>query len=159
MGVTPNYNWPLPELTDPPDGPAQFKALGNAIDATVKGYEPSNVDVTTGFVVQTGWTVAWSYGRVGKVGPLKLCTFGIIANRTGAAITASSTGNITDSNVVQVPDTLTPWADWYGTFSTNGVAGTFVLSVGKMLSIVDAYPTASIATGATIQIRTIYPLA
>lgn len=36
MGTTTNFAWPVPELTDPPDGPAQFKALGNAIDATVK---------------------------------------------------------------------------------------------------------------------------
>lgn len=32
---TPVYGWPLPALTDPPDGPAQMAALGNAIDSTV----------------------------------------------------------------------------------------------------------------------------
>jgi hypothetical protein len=36
MGTTPNYLWPYPELTDPPDGPGQIEALANAADATVK---------------------------------------------------------------------------------------------------------------------------
>jgi hypothetical protein len=36
MGTTPNFAWPYPERTDPPDGPAQIKALANAADTTVK---------------------------------------------------------------------------------------------------------------------------
>lgn len=35
MGNTTTYGWPYPELTDPPDGASQMKALANAIDATV----------------------------------------------------------------------------------------------------------------------------
>lgn len=38
MGTTPVYGWPYPELTpDPPDGPAQIKALATAIENTIKG--------------------------------------------------------------------------------------------------------------------------
>lgn len=44
---TPNYNWPLPALTDPPDGPAQIAALGNAIDATVKPIDTRSVNTET----------------------------------------------------------------------------------------------------------------
>jgi hypothetical protein len=32
MGVTPNYQLPYPELTDPPDGPAQIKSLATATE-------------------------------------------------------------------------------------------------------------------------------
>jgi hypothetical protein len=34
MSATTNNAWPLPDASDPPDGPAQVGALGNAIDAT-----------------------------------------------------------------------------------------------------------------------------
>lgn len=59
MGLTTNYSWPLPELTDPPDGPGQLKALGNAIDAQVKLGDPSTFPVlrvrrTTVFPVASG---------------------------------------------------------------------------------------------------------
>lgn len=33
MGTTPNYAIPYPELTDPPDGAGQMKALANQVDA------------------------------------------------------------------------------------------------------------------------------
>jgi len=36
MGTTPNFAWPYPELTDPPDGATQMKTLANAADASVK---------------------------------------------------------------------------------------------------------------------------
>ncbi len=35
MGTTTTYGWPYPELTDPPDGAGQIKALANAVDTTV----------------------------------------------------------------------------------------------------------------------------
>lgn len=35
MGTTPKYGLPYPELTDPPDGPAQIKALALAIETTL----------------------------------------------------------------------------------------------------------------------------
>jgi hypothetical protein len=35
MGTTPNYQWPYPESTDVPDGAAQIRALGQAVDATM----------------------------------------------------------------------------------------------------------------------------
>lgn len=40
MGTTPKYLWPYPELTDPPDGPAQIKALALAIDDTINKGTP-----------------------------------------------------------------------------------------------------------------------
>jgi len=53
MGTTPKYGWPYPELTpDPPDGPAQVKALALAVEGTVAQtaptfYRPSVVDWST----------------------------------------------------------------------------------------------------------------
>ena len=35
MGTTAKYGWPYPELTDPPDGPAQLKALAEGIENTL----------------------------------------------------------------------------------------------------------------------------
>jgi hypothetical protein len=40
MGNTPIYGWPYPELTDPPDGPAQIRALGTAIEGTLAAKAP-----------------------------------------------------------------------------------------------------------------------
>ncbi len=33
MGVTPTYGFPYPALSDPPNGPAQFQALAEAVEA------------------------------------------------------------------------------------------------------------------------------
>lgn len=57
---TPNYGWPIPALTDPPDGPAQIGALGNAIDTTLKaqigaasvGFTPTWAGLTVGNGIQ-----------------------------------------------------------------------------------------------------------
>lgn len=35
MGTTPKYQLPYPELTDPPDGPAQIKALAQATETAI----------------------------------------------------------------------------------------------------------------------------
>ena len=40
MGTTTNYAWPYPELTDPPNGPAQIKALADAVDLSAKTFLP-----------------------------------------------------------------------------------------------------------------------
>jgi len=48
MGTTPNYTWPYPELTDPPDGAGQIKALANAIDTSLKQLiDPLNAPALT----------------------------------------------------------------------------------------------------------------
>ena len=36
MGLTPVYNWPYPELNNPPDGATQMKNLALGIEGTVK---------------------------------------------------------------------------------------------------------------------------
>jgi len=36
---TPNYGWPFPALTDPPDGASQIEALARAVDTTLKGID------------------------------------------------------------------------------------------------------------------------
>lgn len=48
MGTTPGYAWPYPELTDPPDGPAQIKALAQAIEATMTATRSGIPIVQTG---------------------------------------------------------------------------------------------------------------
>lgn len=53
MGTTPNYAWPYPELTSPPDGAGQIKALANAIDTTMKATRDGVPAVQTGFLTMT----------------------------------------------------------------------------------------------------------
>lgn len=40
MGSTPKYALPYPESTDPPNGPAQFRALAEATEAALKIFGP-----------------------------------------------------------------------------------------------------------------------
>jgi len=39
MGSTPNYSWPYPALTDPPNVPQHMQSLADAADTTVKGID------------------------------------------------------------------------------------------------------------------------
>lgn len=39
MGVTSNYGWPYPSLSDPPDGPDQIGDLAVAVDTSLKTVE------------------------------------------------------------------------------------------------------------------------
>jgi hypothetical protein len=60
MGTTSKYAWPYPELTDPPDGASQIKALAVAIDATVKNVdEPPLLQCESG-TAQSFSSAAWT---------------------------------------------------------------------------------------------------
>lgn len=41
MGVTANYSFPYPELSDAPNGPAQFQALASAVDTALDTVDDS----------------------------------------------------------------------------------------------------------------------
>lgn len=50
MGTTPVYQWPYPELTDPPDGASQIKAALLAIEPTMKATRDGVPHIQTGQV-------------------------------------------------------------------------------------------------------------
>lgn len=60
MGTTPNYTWPYPELTDPPDGATQIKSLANAVDGTVKGIDTRVIGHDNPAICQVRQTIAQS---------------------------------------------------------------------------------------------------
>jgi len=106
MGTT-GAPWllPYPELTDPPDGPAQIKALATAVDTALDTLDTRTAD--TGRVnpiagtYQTGWALANPIiGR--RHGPFCVVEFSV--KRTGTALTSPATGNIADSFLFQFTD-------------------------------------------------------
>jgi len=125
---TPHYTWPLPALSDPPDGPGQMAALGNAIDATVFGIDGRVAD--TGNVNPIA--VAFAAGWAASIYPIagrrlgKLCVVHLSAKRTGAAITPNATGNIaTDVLMLTINDArFYPQVDTTSLFTfSNSVGG------------------------------------
>lgn len=67
MGTTTNYGLPYPELTDPPDGAGQIKALATAVDAEllrrVIGQHGRSFTSTAWPCPNGGWTnIAWENG-------------------------------------------------------------------------------------------------
>ena len=109
---TPNYGWPIPAFTDPPDGPAQIGALGNAIDATVKGlmvplaWTPTIVGLTLG----NGLVVGKAY----QVGNLVSLALRIVS--AGSAPTTAWLNALTSVNLPRAPqETVCASASW-----TNG---------------------------------------
>jgi len=120
MGNTPNYTWPYPELTDPPDGAGQIKALALAVDTSLKtvdtrAADSGNKDAIT-LTPATGWgTVAANGRRFGS-----LCVVHWVATRTGAAIAAAANGNISDSLVLNITDVaFQPHYSAYSGFANN----------------------------------------
>lgn len=140
MGTTPNYLWPYPELTDPPDGATQIKALANAVDTSLKG-------VDTLVFRDSGWinlTVAYQANwqamsgnpcRGRRLGPIALVNLN--AQRITTALTSDATGNFTDSKIFTcndarfLPDYNT-WFSWVaGAFGIHGLLNTPDPSAGS----------------------------
>lgn len=83
---TPEFGWPSPEGTDPADGPAQFKALAEAQEATVKTLDPKYLRAgTSGQLIIVSGTGAPAYA----------------AMRGDATIIADGTFAIGDDKVIQ----------------------------------------------------------
>lgn len=110
---TPNYNWPIPALTDPPDGPGQIGALGNAIDTTVKAID--NVVRTPNVSFAPTWTgltignaaQSFCYRLLGS----HLAIYGQVTAAASAPTTVFTAGEC----AITIPAPYTYKAEGYGT--------------------------------------------
>lgn len=120
----------------------------------------------TGLTVASGWTgITDSMGNSGgsivggmrKVGSHVELRFR--ATRTGATLTANAQGNIGDTLVATINNTgLRPAGSVYATFDLGpgtGTGGCRIQNDGQIV-IVDAYPSATIAAGKSVQIGANY---
>lgn len=99
MGTTPKYLLPYPELTDPPDGPAQIKALALAIDALDTGW----IDLTSVTSFKPNWIAVGGIPvRARKIG--KIAFVELTAARTTSTLTADAAGNFTDEQILTIDD-------------------------------------------------------
>lgn len=77
--------------------------------------------VTEGFTPASGWDLTGGYATARKVGPLS--DVRVQVSRSGADITANSTGNIGESNVLTVPPQFAP-SGTYALCTARGGSGT-----------------------------------
>lgn len=118
--------------------------------------------LTSNVTAATGWTTT-TFSGVQKNGWL---TFSVSMTRTGAAIgPASGTGDIADTAVGTITASLRPHDDFasspsiISTYTTGGAQGTIVLNVDTgVMTVLNLYPTASIATSAVITATFTYPI-
>jgi hypothetical protein len=100
----------------------------------------------------TGWGTVTENWR--KFGPFVEVAFTAI--RTGAAITANSAGNITDSVVLTISGTgYVPVVPRYGAFSASSTSGGVILNPTNLV-ITDAHPTSVINTGDAVRASFVY---
>jgi len=155
---TPHYNWPLPALTDPPDGPGQMAALGNAADATVFAQAAKVTNVSTGFIAQPNWTLTTVFGLLIEIGVARLVQLKCDVTRTTSAITVPASGNLGDEAVVQLPASLRPQYYLAGSWTTGAISGGWYGDTTGLIKISDAYPSQTLAIGHKLQILTFYTL-
>lgn len=87
MPTTPNFVWPYPQLSDPPDGPDQIGDLALAIDSTVKTVSDRVTTLEGGAHIRYRQTVAQTF------------TNAVITKITfNAAVTTHSDVSVSGSN-------------------------------------------------------------
>ena len=79
--------------------------------------------------------------------------------RTGAALTASATGGLTDTDVVTVPSAIIPDTTYYANFKSSASGGTALLESNTgLIKLADLHSGSSCATNDTLNCTFIYPL-
>jgi hypothetical protein len=97
-----------------------------------------------GAIAAAGWTV--NNFEIRACGPMVMVK--ALATRTGAAITANSAGNITDSTVLTLPAGWEPDITIPGSYDQASVAdGCVVINTDGTVVLKSLSPTASIASG------------
>lgn len=160
MGTTANYQIPYPELTDPPDGAGQMKALATKVDTATKTIDTRATDYGNKDAVAVtpaaGWGSITANGR--RFGPI--CVVHFQATRTGAAIAAISTGNIADTQILTITD-----ANFQPHYNTYAGCGVNVGSCGRLfinaqplstLFINQYVPNLALNTGDVVQGTLVY---
>lgn len=164
MLATPTYGLRYPEDTDPPigrDDQTQLEFLAEDVEKTLAALVAdtglrTDLDVVPG----AGWTVTiCEYRLIGKDMSLHLWL-----KRTGAAIDATSVGNIGDALLFTIADTaMRPCMDWFGQFRHSVTSGAFFLLEDGTCTLADMHSNSSIKTfsdesNSTVQFYANYPI-
>ena len=163
MGTTANYQIPYPELTDPPDGAGQMKALANKIDALLYGDHDSGwINLTVAF--QANWQANASVPIRGRrLGPLAMLNLN--AQRITTTLVSDAAGNFTDTKIFTCadarfqPDNPT-WFSWtFGAYGAHGLLNTSDPSAGSFSWLLQSISAASttVAINQLSQGTVIYP--
>jgi len=105
MGTTPVWLLPYPELSDPPDGPAQIKALAEKLETQLTAVNKRDsgwIDLTSVTSFKTNYIADSSPCRGRRIGPLAFLDLN--AKRATAALVADASGNFTDHDILTVND-------------------------------------------------------
>ena len=128
---------------------------GQSVEVTVSGRVTTvrrpldgNGWITGGFTAASGWAVTEAAYRT--VSGIRFINVNI--ERTGATLTASSTGHLADTGVVSVPAAAMPVTPWpvnevSGCWRTSTTFGGLRLNTSRMLMITDLHPGGSIIAG------------
>lgn len=156
-GTTTNFGWPYPTQTDPPDGATQIQQLAQAIDTYVKA-RTTTFQHNTGLSItaSTGWGSMDYYWQV-KFGMLFLR---LQVTRTGASIVAPSTGNILNSQLATINDSLyMPPTQVSARSYCTATGGSSTIQPNGIWTLTDVNPTSTVATGDFVSSVFNYPVA
>lgn len=162
MAATPVYGLRYPAATDRPTGDEQLQAFAEDVEAATKALVPDTGSQTnTPVTAAAGWEILVKEHRmIGKV-----CTLHLWLKRTGAALNASSSGNIGDTDVATIDDpALRPTMDCFNTFRGSLTDGASDCLKTGAISITSMHSDSSIATftdelSSTVQLYFRYPVA
>jgi hypothetical protein len=79
------------------------------------------------------------------------------AQRTGADLTASSTGHLVNNTMFTLPAAAVPPMSFTGHWTTDGGSGTFAVLPTGEVQVLDAGPNQTISTGDTVRAYLVYP--
>lgn len=83
----------------------------------------------------------------------------VVMTRTGAAIVAGATGNITDNTILTVDDSaLLPMWQVHTSFRATVTGGSAQVTTGGAVQIVDMHSLSTISTGDTVRVNVTYPV-
>lgn len=157
MPVTPIYGLAYPDADDlGGDFPAVLADLAADVDAALGLVVPdSGVLTNLGLTPATGWNLLLNQHRtIGKI-----LHFQFRFTRTGAAIVATSTSNITDSlcGTITTAAKRPAMPNWVGMFRTNDTGGGALINgpTGN-ITITSAHTSSDIATGDNVIIAGSY---
>jgi hypothetical protein len=105
MGTTTTWQIPWPELTDPPDGSAQMRAIAERVDTclTQIGKDTGWVDLTSVVTFRPNWIAAsGSPVRARKIG--RMAFVELHAQRATTTLVSDASGNFTDSDILTIND-------------------------------------------------------
>lgn len=155
------------------DGAAIFQQAYNIITGQlwIRRYQSSAWTAWTAVVNDTGWvtsTAGFSAATGWTLGALKyrnlngVVSIGATMTRTGATITANAAGIITATPILNLPAAVVP-GQANGVITSAGPASTvtasgYVIASSSVISLTNAAPSQSIASGAVVDLLGTYLL-